>query len=147
LLRSAPAAGALCVGLIRSRSAIQRGVGKKLLTAVGIYGACIVAFGLSRWFPLSLLLLAIAGGADTVSVIVRQTLVQLETPDHMRGRVSAVNTLFVGASNQLGELESGVTAAAFGVIGSVVADGCSTIFISILWRRLFTPLAHRETLH
>ncbi|CAE6703313.1 Enterobactin exporter EntS [Paraburkholderia aspalathi] len=147
LLRSAPAVGALCVGLVLSRSAISSGVGKKLLIAVGVYGACIVAFGLSRSFPVSLALLAVAGGADTISVVVRQTLVQLETPDRMRGRVAAVNTLFVGASNQLGEFESGATAAAFGVIGSVVFGGCATILVSVAWSRLFKPLARRETLH
>ena len=112
-----------------------------------MYGICIAAFGLSRSFPLSLLLLAIAGGADTISVVVRQTLVQLETPNEVRGRVAAVNTLFIGASNQLGEFESGLTAAALGVVGSVVAGGCATILISLAWRRLFAPLAMRETLH
>jgi MFS family permease len=147
LLRSAPAVGALCVGLVLSRHAIRSGVGKKLLIAVAVYGICIVAFGLSRSFPLSLLLLAIAGGADTISVVVRQTLVQLETPDRMRGRVSAVNTLFVGASNQLGEFESGVTATVFGVMGSVVLGGCATILVSVAWSRLFKPLARRDTLH
>ena len=147
LLRSAPAVGALCVGLVLSRHAIRSGVGKKLLIAVAVYGICIVAFGLSRTFPLSLLLLAIAGGADTISVVVRQTLVQLETPDRMRGRVSAVNTLFIGASNQLGEFESGVTATVFGVIGSVVLGGCATILISVAWSRLFRPLATRDNLH
>jgi len=147
LLRSAPAVGALCVGLMLSRRAIGSGVGKKLLIAVAVYGMCIVAFGLSRSFPLSLLLLAISGGADTISVVVRQTLVQLETPDRMRGRVAAVNTLFIGASNQLGEFESGVTATAFGVIGSVVLGGCATILVSVAWSRLFKPLARRETLH
>lgn len=147
LLRSAPAVGALCVGLFLSRHAIRSGVGKKLLIAVAIYGICIVAFGLSRSFPLSLVLLAIAGGADTISVVVRQTLVQLETPDRMRGRVSAVNTLFIGASNQLGEFESGATAAVFGVVGSVVLGGCATILVSIAWGRLFKPLAQRDTLH
>jgi MFS family permease len=147
LLRSAPAVGALCVGLILSRHAIRSGVGKKLLVAVAVYGICIVAFGLSRSFPLSLVLLAIAGGADTISVVVRQTLVQLETPDRMRGRVSAVNTLFIGASNQLGEFESGVTATVFGVIGSVVLGGCATILVSVAWSRLFKPLAERDALH
>jgi MFS family permease len=146
LLRSAPALGALCVGLMLARRSIRSGVGKKLLIAVAVYGLCIVGFGLSRSFPLSMLLLAIAGGADTISVVVRQTLVQLETPDRMRGRVSAVNTLFIGASNQLGEFESGVTAAAFGVIGSVVMGGCATILVSLAWSRLFKPLARRETL-
>ena len=147
LLRSAPAVGALCVGLILSRHAIRSGVGKKLLAAVAVYGVCIVSFGLSRSFPLSLVLLAMAGAADTISVVVRQTLIQLETPDRMRGRVAAVNTLFIGASNQLGEFESGVTATAFGVVGSVVFGGCVTILVSVVWSRLFKPLARRETLH
>ena len=147
LLRSAPAAGALCVGLMLSRRAIGSGVGKKLLIAVAVYGMAIVAFGLSRSFPISLLLLAISGAADTISVVVRQTLVQLETPDCMRGRVAAVNTLFIGASNQLGEFESGVTATAFGVFGSVVLGGCATIIVSAAWSRLFKPLARREALY
>jgi len=147
LLRCAPAVGALCVGLVMSRHAIKSGVGKKLLIAVAVYGICIVAFGLSRSFPVSLLLLAIAGGADTISVVVRQTLIQLETPNQMRGRVAAVNTLFIGASNQLGEFESGVTATVFGVVGSVVFGGCATILISAAWSRLFKPLARRDTLN
>ncbi|WP_061151656.1 MFS transporter [Caballeronia arvi] len=147
LLRSAPAMGALCVGLYLSRRAIVSGVGKKLLIAVAIYGVSIVAFGLSRWFPVSLLLLAVSGGADTISVIVRQTLIQLETPDRMRGRVAAVNTLFIGASNQLGEFESGVSATALGVVGSVVVGGFATVLISAAWSRLFKPLARRDALH
>jgi MFS family permease len=147
LLRSAPAVGALCVGLVLSRRAMRSGVGRKLLIAVAVYGAAIVAFGLSRSFAVSLLLLAISGGADTISVVVRQTLIQLETPDRMRGRVAAVNTLFIGASNQLGEFESGATAAAMGAVGSVVLGGCVTILVSVAWSRLFKPLAQRETLH
>ncbi|WP_250502553.1 MFS transporter [Caballeronia sp. AZ7_KS35] len=147
LLRSAPALGALCVGILLSRRAIASGVGKKLLIAVAIYGVSIVAFGLSRWFPISLMLLAISGGADTISVIVRQTLIQLETPDRMRGRVAAVNTLFIGASNQLGEFESGASATALGVVGSVVVGGFATIMISAAWSRLFRPLATRDALH
>lgn len=146
LLRSAPAVGALCVGVFLSRRSISSGVGKKLLVAVGIYGVAIVGFGLSTWFPLSLILLAVSGGADTISVVVRQTLIQLETPDRMRGRVAAVNTLFIGASNQLGEFESGVTATALGVIGSVVAGGVATILVSLAWSRLFKPLATRDAL-
>lgn len=147
LLRSAPAVGALCVGMVLSRHTIRRSVGKKLLLAVAVYGVSIVAFGVSRSFPLSLLLLAISGGADTVSVVVRQTLVQLQTPDRMRGRVSAVNTLFIGASNQLGEFESGATATAFGTVGAVLFGGCATILVSFAWSRLFRPLARRDTLH
>ncbi|WP_027211080.1 MFS transporter [Burkholderia sp. WSM2232] len=146
LLRCAPAAGALCVGLVLSRRAIGSSVGKKLLVAVVIYGMSIAAFGLSRSFLLSLLLLAVSGGADTISVIVRQTLIQLETPDLMRGRVAAVNTLFIGASNQLGEFESGMTATAFGVVGSVVLGGFATVLVSLAWSHLFKPLAQRKTL-
>jgi MFS family permease len=147
LLRSAPAVGALCVGLFLSRRAIVSGVGKKLLIAVAIYGLSIVCFGISRWLPASLLWLAISGGADTISVIVRQTLIQLETPDRMRGRVAAVNTLFIGASNQLGEFESGVAATGLGVMGSVVVGGLATIAVSLAWSRLFKPLARRDALH
>ncbi|HEF4731427.1 MFS transporter [Burkholderia multivorans] len=147
LLRSAPAVGALAVGLVLSRRAIGNGVGKKLLVAVATYGVCIAAFGLSRSFLLSLALLAISGAADTVSVVVRQTLIQLETPDRMRGRVAAVNTLFVGASNQLGEFESGLSATALGPVASVVAGGCATVLVSIAWSRFFRPLAERDTLH
>jgi MFS family permease len=147
LLRSAPAVGALCVGLMLSHRAIRSGVGKKLLIAVAVYGVAIVAFGLSRSFLLSLVLLAISGAADTISVVVRQTLVQLETPDRMRGRVAAVNTLFIGASNQLGEFESGATATVFGVVGSVVLGGCATMLVAAAWSRLFKPLAQRDALH
>ena len=99
------------------------------------------------WFWLSMAALFINGAVDMVSVVVRQTLVQLDTPDAMRGRVSAVNAIFIGASNQLGEFESGLTAAALGVIGSVVFGGCATILISVAWSRLFKPLARRESLH
>lgn len=146
LLRCAPAAGALLVGLTLSRGPMREGVGKKLLLAVAVYGICIIVFGLSHWFVLSCLALACAGGADMVSVVIRQTLVQLETPNEMRGRVAAINTLFIGASNQLGEFESGFTAAAFGPIGSVVMGGVGSILVSAAWVRLFRPLAARESL-
>ena len=146
LLRSAPAVGALIAGVMLTKRPIARRVGRKLLGAVAVYGLCMVAFGLSSSFLLSLVFLAISGGADMVSVVIRHTLTQLETPDHMRGRVAAVNNLFIGASGQLGEFESGVTAAAFGPVGSVVIGGVGAIFISIAWSRLFKPLALRETL-
>lgn len=146
LLRSAPAVGALVAGLALSRFPLQRGVGRKLLLSVTVFGVCMVVFGLSTSFWLSLLALAVSGAADMVSVVVRQTLVQLETPDDMRGRVAAVNTLFIGASNQLGEFESGVTAAAFGPVGSVVLGGLGTIGISLAWWRLFRPLALRDAM-
>lgn len=146
VLRSAPAVGALVVGLLLARRPPSRQVGRKLLLAVGAYGVAIVVFGLSTSFWLSLAALAVSGAADMVSVIIRQTLVQLETPDLMRGRVAAVNTLFIGASNQLGEFESGVTAALWGPVAAVVVGGIGTVGVSLLWRRLFPLLAGRDTM-
>jgi len=146
LLRSAPAFGALLVGLWLARFPLSRAVGRTLLVAVGVYGVSIVVFGLSSQFWLSLAALAVSGSADMVSVVIRQTLVQLETPNAMRGRVAAINSLFIGASNQLGEFESGITAAAFGPVASVVAGGLGTLAISVAWYRLFRPLATRDTL-
>ena len=114
--------------------------------AVAVYGLCMIGFGLSRSFLFSLFILALSGAADSISVVIRHTLTQLETPDNMRGRVAAANTLFIGSGNQLGEFESGVTAAAFGPVASVVLGGLGTIAVSIAWARLFKPLARRETL-
>ncbi|RYF81574.1 MAG: MFS transporter, partial [Comamonadaceae bacterium] len=121
LLRAAPAVGALAMSIWLTRTPVERHVGRTLLIAVAVFGLCMVVFGLSTSFWLSLLALAISGAADMVNVVIRQTLVQLETPDAMRGRVSAVNGIFIGASNQLGEFESGATAALLGPVGSVVA--------------------------
>jgi MFS family permease len=146
LLRAAPAAGAVAVSIVLSRWPLRQRVGRTLLIAVAIFGACMVAFGLSTSFALSLIALAISGGADMISVVVRQTLVQLETPDAMRGRVGAVNSVFIGASNQLGEFESGATAALLGPIGSVVAGGIGTVMVALAWRRIFPALARRDRL-
>ena len=146
LLRGAPAVGALLTSAVLARWPLQRRVGHKLLLAVGIYGLAMMAFGWSTSFVLSLLALAVSGAADMVSVVVRQTLVQLETPDAMRGRVSAVNSVFIGASNQLGEFESGVTAAWLGPVGSVVLGGVGTLVVAIAWWRLFPSLAQRDRL-
>ena len=146
LLRCAPAIGALGVGLLLARRSFAGGVGWKLLFSVAVYGVSIMVFGFSTSFLLSMAALAVAGGADMVSVVVRQTLVQLETPDHMRGRVAAVTTIFVGASNQLGEFESGFTAAAFGPVGSVALGGLGAVFVSVAWARMFRQLATRDTL-
>jgi len=104
----------------------------------------MVVFGLSRSFMLSLLALAVSGGADMVNVVIRQTLVQLETPDEMRGRVSSVNSIFIGASNQLGEFESGATAALLGPVGSVVLGGVGTVLVALAWVWLFPGLARRD---
>jgi hypothetical protein len=104
----------------------------------------MLVFGLSTHFVLSLVALAVSGGADMVSVVVRQTLVQIETPNDMRGRVSAVNSVFIGASNQLGEFESGATAALLGPVGSVVAGGIGTLLVAVLWLKGFPALADRD---
>jgi MFS family permease len=144
LLRAAPAVGALLMSLVLTRWSIERRVGHKLLAAVAVYGLCMLAFGLSTSFVLSLLALAISGAADMVSVVIRMTLVQLETPDEMRGRVSAVNSIFIGASNQLGEFESGATAAWLGPVGSVVLGGVGTLLVAAAWLRLFPGLAQRD---
>ncbi|MGZ5271947.1 MAG: MFS transporter [Ramlibacter sp.] len=144
LLRAAPAAGALVAAAALARWPLARHVGPRLLGAVALFGLCMVVFGLSTSFAVSLAALAVSGAADMVSVIVRQTLMQIETPDAMRGRVAAVNTLFIGASNQLGEFESGATAALLGPVGSVVAGGCGTLLVAALWLRLFPRLARRD---
>lgn len=146
LLRAAPAAGAVAVSIVLSRWPLRQRVGRSLLIAVAVFGACMVAFGLSTSFALSLAALAVSGGADMISVVVRQTLVQLETPDTMRGRVGAVNGVFIGASNQLGEFESGATAALLGPVGSVVAGGIGTVMVALAWRRIFPALARRDRL-
>lgn len=146
LLRGAPAVGALLMSGVLTHWPLRRRVGRTLLWSVGLFGACMVVFGLSTHFWLSMLALAVSGGADTVSVVVRQTLVQLDTPDAMRGRVSAVNSVFIGASNQLGEFESGVTAEWMGPVASVVLGGIGTLLIALLWMRLFPALARRDRL-
>ncbi len=144
LLRSAPAVGALAMSIALTRRPVEHRVGRALLVAVAVFGPCMVVFGLSRSFVLSLVALAVSGAADMVSVVIRQALVQLETPDAMRGRVSAVNSIFIGASNQLGEFESGATAALFGPVGSVVAGGMGTVLMALAWFRLFPSLAGRD---
>jgi MFS family permease len=146
LLRAAPAAGAFAISIVLTRWPVTRRAGRVLLSAVAIYGVATLAFGVSTSFLLSLLALVVSGAADMVSVVIRQSLVQLDTPDGMRGRVSAVNSVFIGASNQLGEFESGVTAAWLGPIGSVVLGGVGTLLVAASWLRLFPALAQRDRL-
>jgi MFS family permease len=146
LLRGAPAVGALVMSIVLVRWPLKRKVGHKLLLAVGVFGLATVVFGLSRSFTLSLLALVITGAADSVSVVMRSTLVQLETPDEMRGRVSAVNSIFIGASNQLGEFESGSVAALWGPVVSVVSGGFGTMLVAAAWFKLFPSLAKRDRL-
>lgn len=140
LLRSAPAAGALAVALLLARRPLVGRVGRTMFIAVGVFGLATIVFGLSRSFPLSLAALAVLGAADMISVVVRSSFVQLETPDAMRGRVSAVNSVFIGTSNQLGEFESGLTAAWFGAVPAVLIGGIGTLLIVLLWIRLFPAL-------
>jgi MFS family permease len=146
LLRGAPALGALALSIALTRWPIAYGAGRKLFAAIAIYGLATLAFALSASFVLSLAALFVTGAADMVSVVVRQTLVQLETPDAMRGRVSAVASVFIGASNQLGEFESGATAALFGPVGSVLLGGAGTLLVAALWWRWFPGLAKRDAL-
>lgn len=146
LLRAAPAVGALSLSIVLTRWPIARRAGRVLLAAVAIYGVATIVFGLSTSLAVSIVALAVSGAADMVSVVVRQSLVQLETPDEMRGRVSAVNAMFIGASNQLGEFESGATAAMLGPVGSVVLGGIGSILVAGLWLRLFPALAGRDRL-
>jgi MFS family permease len=146
LLRAAPAVGAIAMSLYLSRRPLQRRVGVTMMTAVAGFGLATIVFGISRWFPLSMLALVCLGATDMISVVTRQSLVQLETPDEMRGRVAAVNSIFIGASNQLGEFESGVTAAWFGTVPAVVLGGIGTLVIVVLWIKLFPALAKRDQL-
>ncbi len=146
VLRGAPAVGAFTISILLTRKPLERKVGKKMLGAVAVFGVCMIVFGLSTNFFVSLFALAISGAADMVSVVVRQTLVQLETPNEMRGRVSSVNSIFIGASNQLGEFESGSTAALLGPVGSVVFGGIATLAIAASWTKIFPQLAKRDTL-
>jgi MFS family permease len=146
VLRSAPAVGALLMSLALTRWPIHRHTGPLLMSAVAAYGLGTLSFGLSTQFAPALLALAVTGAADMVSVVIRSTLVQLETPDAMRGRVSAVNSVFIGASNQLGEFESGATAAWLGPVGSVLLGGVGTLIVAGLWLKLFPALARRDAL-
>jgi len=146
LLRSATAVGALGMALWLAHHPLGARAGQKMLAAVAVFGVATIVFGVSRSFTLSLAALVVLGAADVVSVVVRQTLVQLQTPDHMRGRVSAVNALFFGTSNQLGEFESGVLAAWIGVVPAVVVGGLGTLVVVMLWMKLFPDLARFDRL-
>jgi MFS family permease len=122
------------------RHAPNRNVGTKMFMAVFAFGIATIVFGLSRSFALSFVSLLILGAVDTISVVIRSSLVQLETPDEMRGRVGAVNSLFIGTSNQLGEFESGVTASLFGTVPATVIGGIGTLVVAGLWMKIFPAL-------
>jgi MFS family permease len=134
------------MSIVLARHPLQGRVGKIMFGAVMVFGVGTIGFGLSKTFVLSILALIILGGADIISVVIRSSLVQLKTPDEMRGRVSAVNLLFIGTSNQLGEFESGLTASWFGVVPSVLIGGLGTMVVAALWMRLFPALRNADRL-
>ncbi|WP_298373426.1 MFS transporter [uncultured Bradyrhizobium sp.] len=146
ILRAAPAVGALLMTMVLARHTINRRVGMRMFQSVIVFGLATVVFALSHWMWLSALALAVLGAADTISVVIRFSLVQLATPDEMRGRVGAVNFLFINASNQLGQFESGVTAALLGTVPSAVLGGVATVAVALLWMKLFPTLRDVEKL-
>jgi MFS family permease len=147
VLRSTPAFGALLMAFILSKYPIQKGVGKKMLIACMIFGLATIVFGLSNSLQLSLCALFILGAADMVSVVIRTSFIQMNTPSDMRGRVSSVNFLFIGASNQLGEFESGATAHYLGTKSAVVVGGFATLAIVALWLKIFPDLIKHDKLN
>ena len=146
VLRAAPAAGALVAAIVLVRRPIQQRAGRTLLTVVALYGVTIVVFGLSETMWLSLAALAAGGAVDMVSMVLRQTILPLVTPDELRGRVNAVEMVFISASNELGAFESGVAAALVGAVPAVVIGGVATIGIAVVWTRLFPDLARVDRL-
>ena len=146
LLRSAPAAGAVAMTLLLARFPLRRHAGAKLFTCVAIFGAATIAFALSRNLVCSLLALFVTGMADSVSVVIRGSILQLATPNEMRGRVSAVNALFIGASNELGEFESGLTAQWWGAVRATILGGTGALVVSGLWASLFPSLRQADHL-
>jgi MFS family permease len=146
VLRSAPAVGALFMTAVLARHALQRRVGMRMFQAVIVFGLATVVFAVSHLIWLSILALVVMGAADTVSVVIRTSLVQLRTPDAMRGRVGAVNFLFINASSQLGQFESGITAALFGAMPAAVLGGVGTVIVALLWMKLFPTLRQVERL-
>jgi MFS family permease len=146
LLRAAPAAGAVVASIYLARSPLTRGIGRILFGSVAVFGVATLVFGVSAHLPLSLAALLVLGSADMVSQVIRASLVQLETPDEMRGRVTAVNALFTGTSNQLGQFEAGVMATLLGTVPAVIFGGCGTLLVVVTWMYFFPSILHRQTL-
>jgi MFS family permease len=146
-LRAAPAVGAALTSLTLAKFPIERHTGIVMFSAVAVFGVATIVFGLSTSFPLSLAALFVLGASDMISVFIRSTLIQFATPDVMRGRVSAVNMLFIGASNELGEFESGLTAAWWGVIPAVIVGGVGTLVVVAVWMKLFPRLRDVDRVH
>jgi MFS family permease len=145
-LRAAPAMGAACVALVLTQFPLRRHVGQTMFACVGIFGLATIVFGLSTSFALSMAALVVLGAADMISVYVRSSLIQLHTPDAMRGRVSSVGTLFVGASNELGEMQSGIAALWLGAVGAVVGGGVGAVVVTLVWAWWFPQLRTAQTL-
>jgi len=141
LLRAAPAVGALGTAIVLTRWSFERNAGRIMFASVTAFGLATIVFALSSSFAIALAALVVLGASDMVSVVIRMTLVQLGTPDEMRGRVTSVNALFIGASNQLGEFRAGAAAAWLGAVPTVLIGGIGTLVIVALWMWLFPPLA------
>ena len=146
ILRSGPAVGALLAGIILTRRPLRNGAGRTLLVVVGVFGASMVVFGLSRSFALSFLALAVGGFADMISMNIRAAIVALATPDALRGRVNAVDMVFISASNELGAFESGAAAALVGAVPAVVVGGTLTVVAALVWPRLYPAMARIDRL-
>jgi MFS family permease len=146
VLRSAPAVGAMLAGIMLTRRPLQGMAGRKLLIVVAVFGASMVVFGLSSSFPLSMAALAVSGFADMISMNIRSMITALATPDALRGRVNAVEMVFISASNELGAFESGVAAALIGAVPAVVIGGSLTILCALAWPRLFPKMAKIDRL-
>lgn len=146
LMRAAPAIGALLMAIGLARFPLRHHAGRKMFVAVALFGAATMAFAVSTSLVLSIAALFVAGAADMVSVVVRQTLVQVQTPDAMLGRVTSVNALFVGTSNQLGEFRSGLLAHFVGAVPAVLIGGIGTLLVVALWMKLFPPLLRVDNL-
>jgi hypothetical protein len=146
VLRSAPAVGALLAGIMLTRRPLSRNNGRKLLVVVAIFGVSMVVFGLSEWFPLSFAALAVGGFVDMISMNIRSMITALATPDALRGRVNAVEMVFISASNELGAFESGAAAFLIGAVPAVVIGGSLTIAAALIWPRLFPEMARIDRL-
>jgi MFS family permease len=147
LMRAAPAFGALVFSVLLARWSIKRHVGRAMFISVAVYALSLLVFGLSHSLLLSVIALAVSGGADMISVVIRQSLVQLDTPDAMRGRVSAINSVCIGASNQLGEFRAGLSAHWLGAAGAVTVGAVGSLVVAGLWIRWFPQLWRRQTLN
>jgi predicted MFS family arabinose efflux permease len=146
-MRGAPAIGALILSIVLARWSINRHVCRIMFISVAVYASSLLVFGLSHSLWLSVIALAISGAADMVSVVIRQSLVQLDTPDEMRGKVSAINSVCIGASNQLGEFRAGISAHWLGAAGAVTVGALGSLIVAGLWMRCFPQLWRRQTLN